>query len=382
MNRDMKETRTTVSLVECRDYEPDLVRRSVREALAPLGGVGAFVRPGQKVLIKPNLLSAKEPDRAITTHPAVVAAIVGEVRDAGGEPRVGDSPGGALRGIERVWRNTGMLEMSQRTGVELVSFEASGAERVEGRLGSYMIARPVLDADVIISVPKMKTHVLTSYTGCVKNMYGSIPGFAKAKLHSVASKPLPFSKHLVDIYGLVRPHLHVMDAIVAMEGDGPSGGRPRTVGAVMASADGVAIDAVAANMMGFRRQIHTTRLAGERGLGVSDLDAIETVGSEPSDFDLSDFRLPKTTPLNMIPTFVVRALRPLIWTVPVMSKELGCRGEACGLCVRSCPVGAIEMTDDGPVVDRKRCVQCMCCHEVCPEQAVRIEMSWVAKKFA
>lgn len=374
--------RAKVSIARCGDYDPAAVRRAVRDALAPLGGISAHVHAGQKVLIKPNLLSAKEPDRAITTHPSIVEALIAEVREAGGVPSVGDSPGGALRGVERVWRNTGMLELAERTGVELVSFEASGSERLVGELGQYMIARPVLEADVVISVPKMKTHILTSYTGCVKNMYGSMPGFAKGRLHSVASKPLPFSRHIVDIYALVRPTLHVMDAVVAMEGDGPSGGRPRAVGAIIASVDGVAIDAVAADMMGYSETVHTTRLAAEKGLGVDDLEAIEVVGVGSGEFDLDGFALPGATPLRVIPTFVVRALRPLIWTVPVMSKELGCRAEACGLCVRSCPVEAIRMEAEGPVVDRKRCVQCMCCHEVCPEQAVRIEMSWLAKKFA
>jgi uncharacterized protein (DUF362 family)/NAD-dependent dihydropyrimidine dehydrogenase PreA subunit len=371
-----------VALVRCGSYEPAEVRRAVAGALALVGGLDAVVAPGSKVLLKPNLLSAKEPDRAITTHPLVLEALIEAVRAAGGVPSVGDSPGGAIRGVERVWRNTGMLELAERTGVELVSFEAAGSTELAGRLRSYMIARPVIDADVVVNVPKMKTHVLTLYTGCLKNMYGAIPGFGKGRLHSIVPRPVPFARHVVDVYRLVRPGLHVMDAVVAMEGDGPSGGAPRRVGAILAGTDGVAVDAVATALMGYRDAVPTVRIAAREGLGEGRLEAIDLVGEPLDAFDLSGFRLPRTAFLNLVPTFVVRALRPWIWTWPQMSKEWGCIGAACGLCVRSCPVEAISMTADGPVVDRRACVECLCCHEVCPEQAVRVRLSWLARRFA
>lgn len=375
--------RPRVAVARCASYEPEEVGRAVREVLALLGGLSGVVGRGQNVLLKPNLLSAKNPDRAITTHPSVLAALVAAVREAGGSPSVGDSPGGALRGVERVWRNTGMLELSERTGVPLVSFEASGAVEKQGALRAYMIARPVLDADVVINVPKMKTHVVTLYTGCVKNMFGAIPGFGKGRIHNMAPRPVPFARHVVDVYSLVKPALHVMDAVVAMEGDGPSGGRPRKVGAILAGADGVAVDAVAARMMGLsERRVPTIRIAAERGLGVAGVDDIEIVGADPASFNLEGFALPRTGFLNLVPTFLVRALKPWIWVCPEMSREWGCRGEDCALCARSCPAGAIDMVSGYPVVRRKKCVECLCCHEVCPEQAVRVRLSWLAKRLA
>jgi uncharacterized protein (DUF362 family)/NAD-dependent dihydropyrimidine dehydrogenase PreA subunit len=374
--------RSNVAIARCAGYESREVSRAVDEVLEHLGGITRFVSSGQSVLLKPNLLSAKSPERAITTHPAVLEGLIKAVRRAGGEPSLGDSPGGALRGIERVWRNTGMADLSSRTGVPLLNFEASGSRQVEGELRAYSIAEPVLSADVIINVPKMKTHVLTLYTGCIKNMYGAIPGFAKGRLHNLAPRPLPFSRHVVDVFSLVRPTLHVMDAVVAMEGDGPSGGKPRFVGAIVGGTDPVAVDTVVAGMMGFRDgQVHTTRIAAEKGLGTSDRSRIELVGEPPDAFNLEGFKLPGTTMLNLIPAPLVRALRPWIWILPEMSRERGCRAEKCGLCVRSCPAEAIEMTSSGPVVDRKKCIECLCCHEVCPEDAVEVRLSGLARRF-
>jgi uncharacterized protein (DUF362 family)/Pyruvate/2-oxoacid:ferredoxin oxidoreductase delta subunit len=379
----MERKAARVAVVRCGSYEPAVVGAAVREAVSLLGGMSRFVRAGERVLLKPNLLSAKAPDRAITTHPAVVEAIAVLAREAGGTLSIGDSPGGAIRGVERVWRNTGMLDLSERTGVPLVSFEASGSVEVAGKLRTYMVARPVLDADAVLNLAKMKTHVLTSYTGCVKNMFGIIPGFMKSRIHSMAPRPIPFSRHIVDVYSLVRPRLSVLDGVVAMEGDGPSGGRPRHVGAILAGEDAVAVDAVAAGMMGFAEgTVPTLRIAAERGLGTAARADIDVVGEDPASFDLRGFALPNTRFMNLIPDFVVRALEPWIWVCPEMSKEWGCRGDACGLCVRSCPVRAIEMTEGGPVVTRKKCIECLCCHEVCPEQAVRVRLSWLARRFA
>lgn len=379
----MERKTTRVAVVRCGSYEAAEVSAAVREALSLLGGIARFVRAGERVLLKPNLLSAKAPDRAVTTHPAVVEALAALVREAGGVPSIGDSPGGAIRGVERVWQNTGMLDLSQRTGIPLVSFEASGSVEVAGKLRTYMVARPVLEADAVLNVAKMKTHVLTSYTGCVKNMFGIIPGFMKSRLHSLVPRPVPFARHIVDVYSLVRPRLNLLDGVVAMEGDGPSGGRPRPVGAILAGEDAVAVDAVAAGMMGLSEgRVPMLRIAAERGLGIATRAGIEVAGVEPASFDLAGFALPNTRFMNFIPDPLVRALAPWIWVCPEMSREWGCRGEACGLCVRSCPVQAIEMTEQGPVVTRRKCIECLCCHEVCPEQAVRVRLSWLARRFA
>jgi uncharacterized protein (DUF362 family)/NAD-dependent dihydropyrimidine dehydrogenase PreA subunit len=375
--------RATVAVVRCPTYDRREVEAAVERAVELVGGVGRYVAEGERILLKPNLLSAKAPERAITTHPEVARAMIGLVRGAGGVPELGDSPGGAIRGVERVWRNTGFQALAEETGTPLLSFEASGSEERRGALRSYMVAKPVLDADGIINLPKMKTHVLTLYTGAVKNMYGIVPGFMKGRLHSVAPRPVPFSRVVVDIFSLAPPRLTVMDAVVAMEGDGPSGGSPREIGAIVASSDPIALDAVVSRMMGYReRQVPTVRLGEEAGLGVAGFDDIDIVGDDPTGLSPDGFRLPGTGALNYIPDILVRMLEPFVWAHPEMSRERGCRGPACGMCVRSCPVSAIRMVEGTPKVDYERCVECLCCHEVCPHDAVEVKLSWLARKFA
>ena len=246
------EQRPQVAIVDCPGYETNLVSQKVKESLELIGGLEQFIKPGMKVLLKPNFLSAKEPERAITTHPEVAAAVAREVRKLGAEVKIGDSPGGAKRGIKRVWQNTGFLDMCQRESIELISFEAAGVEKFETNGRTYYLAKPAIEADFIINLPKLKTHVLTLMTGAVKNMFGLIPGFRKANYHKQFPKPKDFAQVIVDILSLCPPGLTIMDAIVSMEGEGPSSGQPYKTNLIITSADPVAVDAVAAEIIGLK----------------------------------------------------------------------------------------------------------------------------------
>ncbi len=270
---------TKISLIKCSSYQPEEVKAAVKRALDLLGGMSHFVQPGNKVLLKPNLLSAQPPEQAITTHPAVVEAVIELVKEAGGIPVLGDSPAGAIKSLDDFWSTTGMLEVCRRHDVELVSFERSGVYQKELNGKRYHIAKPVLDADVIINLPKLKTHSLTVMTGAVKNIYGVIPGLKKSMYHKQAPKPWEFSRLLVDIYALARPQLNIVDAIVGMEGFGPSAGRQRQLGMILAGSDGVAVDAWAAHLLGRKPlDIPTTKIAYRQNLGEADLGKIEAAG--------------------------------------------------------------------------------------------------------
>lgn len=366
----------TVSAVRCGSYASDELAGALVGVMEPFGGMQSFVSPGDRVLIKPNLLSAKGPERAITTHPNLVEAVAFLVRSCGAEPLVGDSPGGAIRGIERVWKNTGMQEMAERNGLELINFEASGLEEVISGSYTFHIARPVLEADVIINMPKLKTHTLTLLTCGIKNIFGTIPGFRKAGMHKKYPKPAEFSRMLVELFGLVKPALTIVDAVTAMEGNGPSSGSPRKIGLLLASPDAVAVDAVAGDLVGFRRgQIDTTSMADEAGIGTAELGRIRIVG-DGAGVRPEGFELPSNRGMRLIPGPLARMMAPLVWLK--LEIDPG-RCTRCRLCLDSCPVKTIEDRNGVIAVKHEKCIQCMCCHELCPECAIDIRMSLLAR---
>lgn len=364
-----------VAFADCKGYDSSTVFPAVAKAVGMLGGMAAFVKPGQKVLLKPNLLSAKKPDEAITTHPAVLEAAIRLVKEAGGVPIVGDSPGGKISDLKTYWEATGTAEVCRRQGVELVSFEKSGV--YEKKVGSrkYYIARPVLDADVIINIPKLKTHSLTVLTCAVKNMYGAVPGIRKSMHHREAPKPREFSALVADIYSLARPHLNIVDAVVGMHGAGPSAGDPKQLGFIMAGSDGVAVDAAAAHLLGLDPfKVPTTGIAHRRGLGEGDIKKIELLGEVPP--VRNDFRWPSLWMYSLIPSSLARAGAKLFWIRPAIDPA---KCVNCGACVESCPVSALSTAEPTPVFNYRLCINCLCCQEICPAHAVSQRKSPLAR---
>lgn len=369
-----------VSILYCQDYTLENVRSAVRKSFDSLGGLRKWVRKGDKVLVKPNLLSAREPERAVTTHPSLVQAVVEQVQQLGATAVIGDSPGGVEKGIERLWENTGMAQVSEATGAELLSFEKTGVVNrkvTSGRI--YWVAKPSVECDVIVSLPKLKTHSLCLMTCAVKNMFGVIPGFRKGEYHKQAPKPKAFAEIIVDVYSVARPQINLVDAVVCMEGDGAASGDPRYLGILMASEDAVAIDAICASLMGLKPEdVEITAEAASRGLGEISLDRIEVVGEDLDQFKGLDFKLPSNRFIRLIPKFLVNLLAPYIWVRPAIL-DGNCTN--CDICVENCPVKTIHAGDPTPVYDYKDCVNCMCCHELCPHNAVFLEKSWLAKKI-
>ncbi|NIN01733.1 MAG: DUF362 domain-containing protein [candidate division Zixibacteria bacterium] len=369
-----------VSVVVCDDYTYPNVQSAVRASFGNLGGLGRFVKKDQKVLVKPNLLSAKDPSRAITTHPAVVRAVVEEVQKLGAVPILGDSPGGVDRGIRRVWENTKLAEVAGQTGAKLVPFESSGVyPRTTPEGKTYYIAKPVIDADVIISLAKLKTHTLTLMTCAVKNMFGSIPGFRKGQYHKEAPKPRDFARVIVDIFSLTRPHLTLVDAIVCMEKDGPSSGDPKYLGLLLSSTDAVALDMLASRIMGFKDgEIDTTSIAQERGLGPKSFDQIQILGEKLNEIPVPKFELPSNRLIKMIPSFLLGLVAPFVWVKPNIV-DGNCIN--CNICVENCPTKSIRAGEKRPSFDYSNCINCMCCHELCPEKAIYLEKSRIAKRI-
>jgi uncharacterized protein (DUF362 family)/Pyruvate/2-oxoacid:ferredoxin oxidoreductase delta subunit len=370
----------SVAIDRCTAYSTEEVGAAVERVLSAVLADRVQGVRGRRVLLKPNLLAAREPSKGVTTHPVVVGAVIDYLRKHGADVSVGDSPAGALRGVRRVWEKSGMLELCESKGVPLVNFEAGSwvTRSVEDR--AYQISRVVEDADYIVNLAKFKTHVLTLLTGAIKNMFGCVPGFRKSALHLAYPRPAPMSRALVDIFSLVPPWVSLVDAVTAMDGNGPSSGRLRNLGFVAASTDCVALDTALGEIAGIDPlRVPTTAEAYRRGLGEASLDRIGFPCLRPEDVAAAGFEVPGNWKFSLIPGFAGRVLSRLVWIKPVISIE---RCTGCGECRDVCAARAIEMHRSKAVIDHRLCTSCLCCHEACPVGAVQAGMSRLARLIA
>lgn len=368
--------KSVISIEKCDSYDPESVENAVKSCVDYLGGVSSFIKAGDKVLIKPNMLQAKPPEEAITTHPQVLEAVINIVQDTGGIPMVGDSHGGPAEDLKRYWRTTGYHEVCKRLDVELVNFEKSGVYIKERNGRKYYIAKPVMDCDCLINLPKIKTHSLTIFTCAIKNMYGTIPGQRKTEYHKLAPKPTDFAELVVDIYALTKPQLNIVDGIIAMQGMGPAAGNPRDLGLILASTDGLAVDSFICHMLGKNPlKIPTNKIAYHQGLGEANIDKINVSLDLPI---IDDFKWPANIAgaIDRIPEPIMRGLYKLMWSKPVIESESCIQ---CGKCIESCPVNALTTGAVIPDLDYSECINCLCCMEMCPEKAIRIEQSRLSK---
>ncbi|HEX9021008.1 MAG TPA: DUF362 domain-containing protein [Nitrospirota bacterium] len=365
-----------VAIIRCADYDRARVLAAVRQAVELLGGMHMFVKPGESVLIKPNLLKARPPEAAVTTHPEVVRAAIQLVREAGGVAMVGDSPG--MGEFRKVCEKAGILDVAREEGASLVELDEAVPVKSSGRFQRFELSRRSYEADAIINLPKLKTHGMTTLTGAVKNLFGCVPGRRKVQWHFNAGvNHGHFMTMLVELCALLNPRLTIMDAVVGMEGNGPGSGDPRKIGAVLAGRDAVSVDVISARLVGVApEKLPLIRAAAAAGFGETQLDRIRVLGESLSDTAIRKFRLPPPAHLEwQLPEWARRSLKSAFTTKPVIN---GRRCTRCSVCQGHCPQGAILSSGRRLEINYRSCIRCFCCQEFCPQGAITVGRGWLS----
>jgi uncharacterized protein (DUF362 family)/Pyruvate/2-oxoacid:ferredoxin oxidoreductase delta subunit len=371
-----------ISIVKQNDYNYEDVKKSLLRTFENLGGVNKFIKKGDRILVKPNLLMKKRPEDSTTTHPAVVKALSEIIVENGGRVLIGDSPGGPFIKpmLTSVYKSTQMDKSLEIEGVELNYNFDSFTKNYKGKiLNDILLVDMINEVDKIINVSKLKTHGFAVFTGAVKNLFGLVPGTKKAEYHVKMPDINDFADSLIDICQCTKPYLHIMDGIYGMEGAGPSGGSSRHIGLVLASEDPHLLDYTACRIIGLEdEEVPTLRKARERGL-LNEIDLKTHIVGESINMPyINDFKKAPANSGNLrnIPTPIMNFLLDRLKSKPIFNHDI-CIG--CGDCARSCPPGVIEMINKKPHVDYENCISCFCCQELCPVSAVTIKKPFLAK---
>lgn len=350
-----------IAIKRCSNYHvktiKDLLSAGLQEIDCPISRAN--------ILIKPNLLSSKTPEKAVTTHPAVIQALVELLKDHSCSISVGDSPG--FESTKKVLLSSGIMEVIEQYGLNISHFN-NDIIKVSSGLSPYrefLFGDDPDHYDIVINVPKLKTHAMMGMTLGVKNTFGFINALEKAKWHFRAGQDrLLFASMLIDIHNIVKPSLTVLDGIIGMDGDGPSSGRPRNLGILGISKNAFILDEYVEKLIHLPHPTPITHLAGKNGL----IPRYEVIHGDIPEID--DFLMPKTMDTDWnIPVFAKRFLKNTFIKKPKITKK-ACKG--CGVCVTVCPSLALSLKDGKPLFDYQRCIRCYCCQEMCPENAINV----------
>lgn len=372
---------SAVSIVVCNDYEPEKVRTALSKALSDINGLD-FIKPNMKIGIKVNLVTFLKPEKAATTHPQMVTELCRIITEKGAIPIIGDSPGGPFTSInlKRVYSVTGMYEAEEYGAKLNMNFSQSNTEFKEAVAAKKFTYTSWLDdVDAIINFSKLKTHGMMGMSACVKNMFGVIPGTMKPEYHFLYPNAHDFADMLIDLNEYFKPQLNIIDAVTGMEGNGPTAGDPKHIGAVIASKSPYNADLVAAKIIGINKDsVPTLQAAYRRGLAPQNAKEVETFGNVES-FIVKDYKLMQNlysiefgSDLGKIAGAVVKYA---MCSKPVV-KRSECVG--CKKCYEVCPPKAIIMKRGKPQIDRKKCIRCFCCQEFCPKGAMEVHRPKIA----
>ncbi len=366
------------------DYNLSEITQAVAELLV-WGGIDKKINGDTTILLKPNMLSKSTPDKAVTTHPVVVEATVLALENLGAKAEnitIADSSGGPQNPVvlSANYRTCGFADVADRTGANLYTKLESVPVKTHGTMvKEFELLSPVVDCDVIINLPKFKTHVMTGMSGAVKNLFGTVPGLKKAEFHMRFPDKDNFANMIVDLCETVRADFTIVDGIVGMEGDGPGSGTPRHFGLLLAGENPYYIDGVICGMMGFDLTIPPImKAAVERGLIPEKLPENTVQGDVDAFVKISDFAMPKSYQID----FSDRVPRPIRWATPTVEKLLAPKPKinskaciGCGKCADICPQHTIVVKNRKAQINMKNCIRCFCCHEMCPVKAIDVKRS-------
>ncbi len=376
--------RSSVAVVACDSYNQDEVNKAVARGISLLGGIGRFCNSGERMLLKPNVLWGTDPERCVVTHPSIFRAVALLLQSHGVLLQYGDSPAG-LQTCAQAMQKPGFSKIAAELNMEPGDFDhgryVAFSEGISCK--QLFLANAVFNSDGLISLPKLKTHGLTRMTGAIKNQYGCIPGLVKGEYHARLPDVYDFSKLLVDLNLFIKPRLYIMDAIYAMEGNGPQSGEPKKLGVLLFSTDPVALDSTACRIIDLNPDFVPPIVEGVKaGLGVSSEDQIEIVGEPIIDLIDKDFKVVKSAPVVLPQSRILRQIRSRFTPRPVIDFK---KCIHCQRCVKSCPVNPRALNSksvqDTPRFDYQNCIRCFCCQEVCPEKAISIKEPLLKKLF-
>lgn len=367
-----------VVVKQCDSYDLEQLQIKLEEAINLLGGWEKYIKPKMKVLLKVNLIGPKASDSAAVTHCEFVRAIASRLKKMNCEVWIGDSSGGAIAGIAptvQAFEVSGLNKIAKDVGAIVKNFDKEGVVEVlrSSKPEEKMyLAKPAFEADFIINLPKLKTHSAGVYTGAVKNAFGYIPGLKKADYHKNSPDPKDFGEIITDINKAIKTKLHIMDGIIAMQGEGPTAGEPYDAHKIIISEDPLALDTVACSMIGIDvKDVPILHSAMESRLGVYEQENIELLGDYNRDIlpVFSNFKLPKRYRSKKVQNYnaLVKVI-DFLKSRPKINLKV-CK--QCNMCVESCPVQAINK--ENKKIDYSRCIECMCCHELCRYQAVDLK---------
>lgn len=362
-----------VSALKCTSYKFSELSAIMEKSINLLGGINKFIQKGDKVLLKPNLLTSKDTEKACTTHPEFIRAVIKIIKKTGAHICLGDSP--AFHSIQKVLKVSGIKKVCDEEKVPIVVFKE--IKEIKNKdaffVKSFHIAREVFQFNKIINLPKLKNHSLVQVTIALKNIFGVIPGLRKAQYHLRFPDPYLFSKMIIDLNMTIKPTLSIVDGIIGMEGEGPLSGTPRKVNVIVAGADSVSVDYICSQILGYNPlKILAINAAKEADFGGYSLDKINIKGDNLSNLQIPDFKKIKPTAATgqgLVPGIKNFIYKHIIVKKPVVKPNL-CEG--CQECVKICPAQAIAFINKKAKINYKKCIRCYCCSEICQFKAIKL----------